>query len=292
MSHAGTPLLNGIGSIIERYAALLVDSYGVLHDGATPFPGAIECLLALREGGRRIVILTNTPRRAATVAGEIARVGVHEGCYDHLVSAGELAFRALRSPAPDLEVQPGSSFFYVGPERSREILAGLPFVEAGSPASAGFLLVTGLYPDRQLIDDYEPILREARRRGLPCVCANPDRLAIRAGVPGLAAGAIASRYAELGGRVRNFGKPFPEIYRMALTLLGDIGPDRVLAVGDALYTDIAGASGAGLDSAFIVSGIHGAEIGWPAEPDVERLDALFAREGIRPTLALPTFRYE
>jgi len=76
----------------------------------------------------------------------------------------------------------------------------------------------------------------------------------------LCAGAIAERYAELGGDVRQHGKPYRSIYDEALALL-DLPARRVLAVGDALPTDIAGAAGAGIDTAMIPGGIHGAAMG-------------------------------
>ena len=76
------------------------------------------------------------------------------------------------------------------------------------------------------------------------ICANPDLEVIRGGVRVLCAGSLAVRYQELGGDVRSLGKPDPAIYQPVLEVLG-LPPDRVLAVGDALRTDIAGAAGGG-----------------------------------------------
>jgi ribonucleotide monophosphatase NagD (HAD superfamily) len=57
------------------------------------------------------------------------------------------------------------------------------------------------------------------------------------------------------------GKPFPEIYATALRELShalgrNIHSREVLAVGDSLATDVAGAAGAGLDSLLLASGVH------------------------------------
>ena len=149
---------------------------------------------------------------------------------------------------------------------------------------------------------YDPLLTIARERGVMAICANPDRVAIRDGRLGLCAGAIAARYEALGGVVRYLGKPYPDIYAMAMEQLGPAEAARVAAVGDALATDIAGARGAALDSIFVASGIHANEVGRPSTTteglrnrdtvDPAELEALFRRTGIRPTLAVPRFSWE
>jgi ribonucleotide monophosphatase NagD (HAD superfamily) len=76
---------------------------------------------------------------------------------------------------------------------------------------------------------------------------------------GIGPGAVAARYEELGGRVVYFGKPHPQIYRHCLELLPERDSSRVVAVGDSLKTDIAGAHTSGLDNILLGSGIHARE---------------------------------
>jgi HAD superfamily hydrolase (TIGR01459 family) len=301
--HPRVPLMRGMGELAPRYDAFLVDSYGVLHDGSSPYRGAVECLRRLRAAGKRVAVLTNTPRRSATVSSEIARVGVVHDCYDVLVSAGEVTHAMLARAGATLGLAPGQRFFYVGPERSREIVSGLPFDETTRMDDADFMVITGLVPGLDTEPDYDALLRRALRRAVVAVCANPDRVAIRAGRLGLCAGAIAARYEALGGRVRFLGKPYPEIYVAAMQQLRGVDPARVAAVGDALATDIAGARGEGFDSIFVAGGIHADEVCGrsstvdadtraPGAPDARALEALFERTGIRPTLAVPRFVWE
>ena len=88
------------------------------------------------------------------------------------------------------------------------------------------------------------------------ICANPDLQVIRGGVRVLCAGSLALRYQELGGDVRSIGKPDPAIYQPVLQRLG-LPVERVLAVGDALHTDIAGAAAVDIAACWVLGGIHG-----------------------------------
>jgi HAD superfamily hydrolase (TIGR01459 family) len=87
-------------------------------------------------------------------------------------------------------------------------------------------------------------------------CLNPDRVVIHGGVVEYCAGALADRYIELGGRVEFYGKPYPAIYRHALSLAGNPPAREVLAIGDGLQTDILGAARMGFDAVFVTGGIH------------------------------------
>jgi ribonucleotide monophosphatase NagD (HAD superfamily) len=79
---------------------------------------------------------------------------------------------------------------------------------------------------------------------------------IRGGVRVLCAGSLAVRYQELGGDVRSIGKPDPAIYQPVLAQLA-MPKHRVLAVGDSLRTDIAGAASVGLATCWVLDGLHG-----------------------------------
>ena len=121
------------------------------------------------------------------------------------------------------------------------------------------------------------------------VCANPDLEVIHAGAREICAGALAARYEALGGTVRYHGKPHPSVYRTCFDLLGRVDPRRIVAIGDSLRTDIAGANGVGIDSLLVTGGIHAEELGAAAgeHPDPDLLARICARAGQRPTAAIP-----
>jgi len=108
-------------------------------------------------------------------------------------------------------------------------------------------------------------LRDLLRRNVPMLCANPDIVVMRGDKSIYCAGALARAYAAIGGAVTYFGKPYPGVYQLCMQhitrILGRaVDPAAVLAIGDGLQTDIAGAQTCGLSSLFISGGIHGAEL--------------------------------
>ena len=168
------------------------------------------------------------------------------------------------------------------------MLNGLSYTAAGI-ADADFLLGIGLDDGRDTVEEHESILQATAARDLPMICVNPDLLVIRLGVQEPCAGALAARYEAIGGRVRYYGKPNVDVYDLAMAAL-DVPPARVLAVGDGLATDIAGANAAGLDSLLITGGLlaDALDLAPGAAPSAAALDDACRAAGARPTAALPT----
>lgn len=273
-----------IAAVAARYDGLIVDLWGVVHDGVRPYPGVIDCLARLRETGKRVVFLSNAPRRAGAVAAALTAMGIAPGSYDGVMTSGEAVREALIARDETDFAALGTRFYHLGPARDRNLFDGLDLIEAERPAGADFLLNTG--PDDLAQPDdpaaFDAILAESLAAGLPMVCANPDLEVIRGGRRIICAGLLAERYAARGGRVILRGKPDPAIYAPTLALLGT-ARERSVAVGDSLRTDLAGARAVGIDGVFVLSGIH------PLSPDEARAAA--AAAGVAPIAILPGFAW-
>jgi HAD superfamily hydrolase (TIGR01459 family) len=268
-------LIAGMRDLAPCYDGFILDLWGVIHDGVAPMPGAIECLRLLIEAGKRIVLLSNAPRRADDVVRRIAAIGVPAGLYHHVMSSGEEAWQQLNRRDDAFYAALGRRCLHIGSERDMEIREGLDLEFVATAEEAQFILNTGPAGWEDRIEDYQPMLRGALARDLPMVCANPDLVVMHGDRLALCAGALAKWYEEAGGRVRWHGKPFRSVYDTCLGLLGIEDRSRILSVGDSLRTDIAGAAGAGIDSLLIAGGIHAEEFGTSGGrvPDLPRIAA-------------------
>lgn len=241
-----------VEEIAARFDAFLVDVWGVLHDGNGALPGSVTCLKQLLDAGKQVVIFSNAARRREGIAAELERQGIARDCYSDIVSSGELTWQHLRSE-PD---RYGERCWYLGPARSIGLLEGLPLIRVEHPEDADFVLNAGVEGNPADSRPFAPLLQRLRDLDLPMLCANPDRIAIRHGVAGIAAGALARDYAALNGRVEFLGKPHAPMYRAAGAALGDLDPARALAIGDAMETDIRGGSDFGHPTLLVERGIH------------------------------------
>jgi HAD superfamily hydrolase (TIGR01459 family) len=286
-------IFSRVADFADAYDGYVLDLWGVIHDGIKPYPGAADCLAALKARGKRIVLLSNAPRRAQSVIDGMARMGIARDLFDDALSSGEAAWQALRARADEAHRALGARCYHMGPERDRGMLDGLDLEEAARPKDASFILNTGVDMDHETLADYEDALVEGARAGVPMLCANPDLEVIRGGARVVCAGALARRYEELGGATLYHGKPHAPVYERCMALMGDVDRLHVVAIGDSLRTDIAGALAAGLDSVFVTGGIHGEELGLaPGEvPEPARLVTLCRRAGWVPNGAVPHFQW-
>jgi len=286
-------LLSGIGEIVDGYDGVILDVWGVLHDGAKPFAGTLDALARLKQAGKRVVVLSNAPRRAMLVAKRMAEIGIPPPLYDPLHTSGEETWQHLKRRDDPFYAALGRLCYVIGPSRDDSVLDGLDLQRVETVAEAEFVLNTGPWGWDENVARYEQVLQEAAARDLPMVCANADLVVAHMGRVAICAGAIAERYETLGGRVRWHGKPHQSVYAVSMQLLCITDPRRILAVGDSLRTDIAGANRAGIDSVLVAAGIHFEEFGAaPGElPDRERLAAAIAASGHSPKAAMAQFRW-
>lgn len=286
-------IIAGLSEIGDRYDGFVLDLWGVIHDGEKLYSGTIPCLHALRSRGKRTVLLSNAPRRIAVIERQLSAFGLPQELYGDVVSSGEEVHRQLTTRTDPAFAALGRACFHLGAPRDRSVWEGVALDMVTNLSQASFILNTGPWDDDATVAQYEEMLKEGVARDLPMICANPDLEVVRGKRLVLCAGALAARYQVLGGRVHYVGKPHEAVYRRCFEILRMSDPRRILALGDSLKTDVAGAAALGMDSVFITGGLHAAEQGIdPATPpDPARLAELYAGEGVAPTAAMPMFAW-
>lgn len=262
MNDASTPGLpmatrwaTGLAELATGYDGFVIDQFGVLHDGHRPYAGAAAALQTLRAQGKRVIVLSNSGKRAAHNARRLSAFGVSAGHVDGVLSSGELTWQMLqqrdRLPWSAL----GTRVLLLSPGDDAAMIEGLPLTPVNSVVEADFLLLAS-FPETLSPVSLTTLLGAAAQRKLPLLCANPDRHRLTASGVQPGCGALAADYEALGGTVIWVGKPYPLIYDACREWLARLGATRICAIGDSLEHDVRGGAGAGFDTCFIAGGLH------------------------------------
>ena len=314
-----------LSSVLDRYDCLLLDQFGVIHDGKRAYEGAVAAVSEAQRRGVKVCIISNSSRRKGDSVARLRSMGFGPVEDDpnpddvppiSVVTSGDLVFEGLlaseSAPFADLGMR---CFVFGNGEEDEQYVrecgkVAAPINQADFVLARGLFSMLGAGPDllRQPAAPYSPeaeaeVLAQALERELPLLVANPDEVRPD-GKDSPMPGQLARRFQEMGaGDVRLVGKPYSLIYDACRGRLADAGiaaeGARIAAVGDSLHHDVLGAALNGVDSVFICSGVHyqeldvaqaGAEL-----PAPEKLESLLegfaaAHDGIRPTHTLAAFR--
>ena len=90
--------------ISKHYDSFIIDQWGVLHDGKTPYTGVIECLTNLKSAGKRLILLSNSSKRKSSSFKGLKKVGIDPELFDDIVTSGELTWHAILGRRFDFEI--------------------------------------------------------------------------------------------------------------------------------------------------------------------------------------------
>ncbi|GMH38100.1 hypothetical protein BSKO_05984 [Bryopsis sp. KO-2023] len=296
--------ISGVGELKNQYKGVLLDQFGVLHDGRKPYPGAIHALQEMHRSGMKVVLLSNSSQRADKAYVRLEGMGFQREWIAGVVTSGELAFRHLRDRPNSFWSNLGRKVLhFTWGSRGKVSLDGLGLEVVSNPSEADFILAHGTETIAQpnadplpaSVDQMKEVLAECisaknGEKSIPMIVANPDLVTVDTTSLKLMPGTLGKEYERLGGHVEWMGKPAPIIYTSAMQMIG-MEPSEVVAIGDSLDHDIEGAIGAGIDSLFICGGIHASDVALNGDAiDAEKLEALFDRQSAEPTFYTSYFK--
>ncbi len=293
-----TKIIGNFADISGEYELALVDLWGCVHDGYTIFRAAEAALIAYRQAGGRVVLVTNAPRPAAGVRERLDQMGLSHDAYDAIATSGDAAQDAMFRGAVGRRVwhlgppDKDEGFFNDVPDwaASEDPIIRVPFDEA-----EGIICTGPIDEMTETPEDYRGRLLSAKVRGLKLLCANPDLVVDYGDKRIYCAGAIAQIYDQMGGESLYFGKPHPPIYDLARRRAVEAGlrfsDDRIIAIGDGIHTDVRGGQAEGLDTLFITGGLAAEEFGDDVEnPDAQMLAPWLDQMGQAPTFTIGRLR--
>ena len=285
-----TRIVSALSEISHQYDALFVDLWGCVHNGVAALPDAVAALQTYRKSGGKVVLVTNAPRPRNSVEKQLVHFGVPGDAWDTIATSGDSARSAMFRGVI------GEKVYFIGEGRDQSFFKPLDLIEDPIEITqvpldeATGIVCLGPFDPMADPSEMRPQFLLAKQKGMKLLCANPDIVVDRGETREWCAGALAALYTEMGGESLYFGKPHPPIYDLArrrLSALGKpIADDRILAIGDGVLTDVAGAMGEDIDSLFITGGLAGTETKTEQEPDPEALNAYLSKEMSAPTFSI------
>ena len=180
---AGAQVLTGVGAVADKYDSLLLDQFGVLHDGRKAYPQAVDAVRRLAAAGTRLVILSNSGRRAAETVAKLKPLGFDPVWFAGAVTSGETTHLALTLRTDPVFAQLGPRCLHLTwGERGAINVDDLGLVHVTDPEEADFVLAHGMEVLNRgsahqslpiSLDDIQSLLRVAARRRLPLISACP-----------------------------------------------------------------------------------------------------------------------
>ncbi|GLQ17737.1 TIGR01459 family HAD-type hydrolase [Maritalea porphyrae] len=276
MQEMTTPITRrGLSAVKDQFNLIFCDVWGVLHNGERVYQRAVDALQNFRENGGAVIMVTNAPRPSNEIIADLYAMGVPKDTFDALVSSGEVT----RDLIADYH---GKTIYRLGPDSDDGLFEGIQ-VHFGSLDEAEAIICSDLEYGRTP-DDYQHEVLDWKARGLPFICANPDKFVEIGDELIYCGGALADVYQEAGGNVIMAGKPFRPIYQKASQLALEtrniqLADQKVIAIGDSARTDATGAARIGAGFLFISGSIHAHELGDLHEPNAKEIEKLLAPIG-------------
>lgn len=286
--HTPIPHLNGLQQMADRFDVFFLDIFGLLHNGVTLYPGTINCLEQLQKAGKKICLVSNTPRLPENVTDDLRAKGLERHLYDEVVTAGLSAQKDIQKN------HQGKKIWYAGKGEFTGFITGQNLTLVEKPEQADLIVnaISGLTEKTDAMTYIQ--LSAALNANKPMLCANPDMVVHIGTEMFLCGGTYAAWYAEKGGTVTYHGKPYPDIYMLALEKMGNPPRNRVCIMGDALHTDIQGANRMGFAGIWVLCGIHWEELRVSPEagvPDLDRVQETIRISPHKPIATLTEFNW-
>lgn len=244
--------VSGLAEILGGFDAVILDNFGVLSLGPPAIPAGAAALAAIRAAGKPVRILTNDGAKGieAMRAGHLGRGYTFEA--EEIVPGYRLLEQSLTAhpisrpwgvigldPLPERRLTDAMIPLTNGGVARLDEIGGVVMLDAGDWREA----------------DQAALVAAMRADARPLIVCNPDLTAPYTDALSHEPGWSAHQLADATGIEPVFlGKPFPDIYDVALADIAEIPRARIIAVGDTPHTDVLGAHAAGIKSLLVETG--------------------------------------
>lgn len=253
---AKTKFCRGISDISDTYMGMIVDGWGVLHDGKSAYEGAVDCLKELKERKKTVIIISNSHDTEEENKSRLKSMGITPSLYGKIICPGEMIISGI-SEKDGIFSDSGNRCYLLG-HISQSIIENASLEITDNIEDAEFVLISSELKINCDMKEMDSLLRRAIQRRLKAFSLNPDSHDLLSMSYAMGAGLVARKYRDFGGVVHYIGKPHKPIFQKCIRFFQekDIYPGQVVMIGDTMAHDILGGSFAEIDTCLVKNGIH------------------------------------
>ncbi len=281
------PVVN-FSKIVDNYDTFILGLNGVLQEGENILPSAANVLTNLFTLHKKVILLSNSAQRVATVVNWLQNNGIDAAKFLCIMTAGEILHYKLKFASANYAAL-GNTYYHLGCSTDKGVFCNLNYSPVKNISEAHFLYMSQVMSTTDTIEVYRLYLEQAVALGLPFVCAGNDTSCFCEGKICLSPAAIAEQYAVMGGQIITLGKPDAALFKYCTDEIPNIG--EILVIGDNIATDIKGAALLGWDSMLVSKGIHVNFLGEGYIPDVAKTRELSNTYDASPDYVISNLRW-
>lgn len=260
-----TEIIEHLSELAPEYEAFALAIYGVIDDGQSIKASAVECLEALSDLSKTVVIFSNTPMRHQQTMHWLAQRNIPPSLYQHVLTAGEETWSHLKERHDPFHASLGHRCYFIGSAQTNAMLEDLSISRVSNIEQADFILAMELGEWDEDVQSYKKLFAQAIAANLPMVCGCPEKYVFLGGKRVDQAGALAQLYEKLGGVVYYHGKPLREFYAALKKRIAPIPLDKTLLIGDNPPIDLKGGHGHKIPHLLVYSPRTAMELGLSEE---------------------------
>lgn len=282
-----TEKLSNLEHIVSEHDVFVFDLCGVVHDGESLLDGTVDFIKHLHQLKKYIVFLSNSSKDSISIKTFLLSLGMDVEDSYKVMSSGEFFRYQVQN---DATISKEKKFFDLGNNFRNFQKLSMNFVDVIS-SNIDYLIISIISKDLSDLKMWQDQLEVAAANKIPALCINPDLCAPHGKSFVYTPGYFSDIYEKMGGKVRYFGKPYYPIYEFTLSEYikeKSIPKGRIIAIGDALRTDIKGANSFGICSLLVLrEGLHKDMLG----QDISSIKQLCGAYGIYPNYIVDDMTY-
>ena len=240
--------LKYISRIKDEFDTVISGVNGVFMRGDNVIDEAVDALIKLYQNGKKIMLASNSGMRVKDLYYVLKHKNVPMNIFYAMITAGEIAHFYLKNN------RIGETYYNLTGNTSN-VASGLDYKQADSVVMADFILAE----TESAGVDFNltvPLLEQALHLHLPLLCVGNNTSLITENGVVESVGAVAEKYAMMGGQVIPFGKPDVRIAAYLAESTAGFIAKRCIVIGDGMATDMRMGNNFGTQTLFLTEGIH------------------------------------